>query len=248
MSTGALGATAAGSTAMPWPCSWKRGSLTFALLSKRRKQSLGLAAKAYYESLDDRTLAYFAERGLSEEDIRAFRIGSVIEPAEGHELYAGRACIPYMTPTGVVNLKFRCIEDHGRCDDHGHKKYYALSGYGTRLYNVLALAKDSPTIAITEGEIDAMSVQSRLELPTVAYPGATQWQGNTHWPLIFEGYSTVYVIADGDKPGRDAAKEVAGSMRNAEVVHCPDGEDANSLLRTEEGRQLLASKLHLEEA
>jgi hypothetical protein len=219
--------------------------LTFALLSKRRKQSLGLAAKSYFDARDDRTLAYFNSRGISEQALVDFRIGTVLTPAEGHELYVGRACIPYMTPTGVVNLKFRCIEDHDRCDDYGHKKYYALSGYGTRLYNVLALAKDSPSIAITEGEVDAISVQSVLGMPTVAYPGATQWQGNPHWPLIFEGYSRVYVIADGDKAGRDAAKEVAGSMRQADIVSCPDGEDANSLLRTEEGQQWLSSKLHL---
>lgn len=220
--------------------------MTFVLLSRARKASLDRIAKSYHESLDDSTLEYFANRGLSEEDLRAFRIGSVVEPAEGHEMYAGRACIPYMTPTGTVNLKFRCIEDH-RCKDHGHEKYYALSGYGTRLYNVLALQKDSPTIAITEGEIDAMSVQARLGIPCVGYPGATQWQGNTHWPLCFEGYQTVYVIADGDKPGRDAAKQVASTLRNAQVVHCEDGEDANSLLMTEEGEQWLANKLGIED-
>ena len=232
---------------MPWRCSWKRGTLGFALLSKRRKQSLGLAVAQYAASVDARTLAYFEGRGLSGPVLSDFKIGTVIEPAEGHELYVGRACLPYLTPTGVVNLKFRCIEDHERCSDYGHKKYYALSGYGTRLYNVMALQQDSSSIAITEGEIDAITVQSKLGMPTVAYPGATQWQGNPHWPLIFEGYSTVFVIADGDKPGRDAAKEVASTMRNAEVVHCTDGEDANSLLRTDEGQQWLASKLRIED-
>jgi DNA primase len=230
---------------MPWHCSWKRETLTFALLSKRRKQSLGLAAARYAESLDARTLAYFEGRGLGPGTLLDFQIGTVVEPAEGHEMYVGRACIPYLTPTGVVNLKFRCIEDHERCSDYDHKKYYALSGYGTRLYNVLALQQDSPSIAITEGEIDAITVQSKLGMPTVAYPGATQWQGNPHWPLIFEGYSVVYVVADGDKPGRDAAKEVAGTMRNAEIVHCPDGEDANSTCLTDGGQQWLASKLRI---
>jgi DNA primase len=221
--------------------------LTFEVLSPARKASLTSIAKRYHDALDDRTLEYFAKRGLDAEVLRTFRIGTVLEPADGHEMYAGRAVLPYITPTGVVNLKFRCTEPHERCKDHGHEKYYSLSGYGTRLYNVLALSRDSPVIAITEGEIDAISAQYKLDIPTVAYPGATQWQGNPHWPLIFEGYQTVYVIADGDKPGRDAAKQVASTMRNAEVVHCPDGEDANSLLQTEDGQQWLADRLHTEE-
>lgn len=225
--------------------SWRRETLTFVVLSKKRKQLLGSAAKRYLESRDDRTLEYFLSRGLDEETLDEFWIGTVLEPADdSHEIFLGRACIPYRTPTGVVNLKFRCMEDH-RCKDYGHEKYYSLSGYGTRLYNVLALSQDSSSIAITEGEIDAMSVQSILGMPAVGYPGATQWSGNPHWPLIFEGYSNVWVIADGDKPGRDAAKEVAGTMRNAQVVRCPDGEDANSLLRTEEGQEWLATRLKI---
>lgn len=221
--------------------------MAFVMLSPRRKALLTSTARLYYESRDARTLAYFGERGLDEEVLDNFRIGTVITPAEeSHEMYVGRACIPYMTPTGVVNLKFRCIESHA-CKDHGHQKYYSLSGYGTRLYNVLALHIDSPNIAITEGELDAISVQAKLGMPCVAYPGATQWQGNVHWPLIFEGYSRVFVIADGDKPGQDAAKEVAASMRNADVVQCPDAEDANSLLRTPAGQAWLADQLHVED-
>ena len=218
--------------------------MNFAALSKKRKALLGSAAKQYHESLDDNTLDYFRKRGLDEEDLKAFRIGTVVEPFEdAHEVYVGRAVLPYMTPTGVVNLKFRCIEDHA-CKEHGHQKYYALSGNGTHLYNVLALHKDSNTVAITEGEIDAITVQQRLGIPTLAYPGADQWMPKTHWPSVFEGYSTVYVIADGDKPGRDAAKQVAGTMtRNSKIVYMPDGEDANSYLLTEEGQEWLAKRL-----
>jgi DNA primase len=231
---------------MPCESSWIGRALTFALLSPARKASLTSIAKRYHDDLDDRTLAYFARRGLDDQALSTFRIGTVLEPAEGHEIYTGRAVLPYITPTGVVNLKFRCVEDHERCKDHGHEKYYSLSGYGTRLYNVLALTKDSPVIAITEGEIDAISLQYKLDIPTVAYPGATQWRGNPHWPLIFEGYETVYVIADGDKPGQDAAKEVASTMRNAEIVQCQDGEDANSTCLTEGGRKWLAERLGVE--
>ena len=219
--------------------------MTFAVLSKKRKQLLGSATKRYLESRDERTLEYFNSRGLDRDTLDEFQIGTVVEPADdSHEMYIGRAVIPYVTKTGVVNLKFRCIEDH-RCKDYGHEKYYSLSGYGTRLYNTLALFQDSGAIAITEGEIDAMSIQAILGMPAIGYPGATQWQGNKHWPLIFEGYSTVWVVADGDKPGRDAAKEVAATMRNAQVVRCKDGEDANSLLQTEEGQEWLAERLKI---
>lgn len=219
--------------------------MTFAVLSKKRKTLLASAAKGYYESRDDRTSEYFRRRGLNTEDLDAFRIGTVVEPAiDAHEMFRGRAVLPYMTPTGVVNAKFRCIEDH-ECSAHGHQKYYALSGNGVHLYNVLALAKDATSVAITEGEIDAITVQRRFGIPTVAYPGTEQWRAKAHWPAVFEGYNTVYVIADGDKPGRDAAKEVAGSLRNSEVIECPNGQDANSLLLTEEGQEWLATRLKI---
>ena len=219
--------------------------MNFAALSKKRKGLLGSAAKLYHESVDDRTLEYFRKRGLDEEDLNAFRIGTVVEPFnDQHRMYLGRAVLPYMTPTGVVNLKFRCIEDH-QCSVQGHQKYYALSGNGVHLYNVLALHKDSTAIALTEGEIDAITVQRKLEIPTVAYPGTEQWRAKPHWPSVFEGYTTVYVIADGDKPGRDAAKEVSSTMRNSELVEMPEGEDANSYLLTEEGQLWLAKRLRL---
>jgi len=207
------------------------------------------AAKAYHQHLD-LAMPYLAgDRALTREEAEAFRLGFVKEPVtEEHEQYVGRLCIPYMTPTGIVNLKFRCTEhgSHEDCKPHGHPKYYSLSGYGVRLYNVLALMKDATEVVVTEGEMDAVAVQSKLGIPAVGYPGATQWSGNPHWPLIFEGYSTVYVIADGDKPGREAAKEVARTLRNARVIQCPDEQDANDLVKTGDGRQWLADRLGIE--
>ncbi len=143
-------------------------------------------------------------------------------------MYQGRLCIPYITPTGVVQLKFRCIEDHSCKETHKDTKYIGISGVGVHMFNTRAFLIDSPIIAVTEGEIDALTVQAVAKIPAVGFPGTQSMKG--FWFRAFTGYQRVLVLADGDKPGRDAAKAIAKQLPNADVVNLPDGEDANSLL------------------
>ena len=95
-------------------------TLTSLRLSRSQMESLQTAAERYHESLDQRLLSYLAARGIDQDAATGHRLGLVVDPVVGHEAYRGMLSIPYVTPEGVVALKFRCAEVHS-CKERGHQ-------------------------------------------------------------------------------------------------------------------------------
>ncbi len=213
------------------------------LPSPSAKRRLGQAAKHYHDQLDAAALAYFESRGFTPAMCRTLGFGYAGDCLPGHEFFQGRVTVPYLTPTGTVQIKFRCIDRHD-CKLAKCPKYLGISGAGLWMYNTKAFLVDSPIIAITEGELDAGATHLLTGIPTVGFPGtqsATNGEdtdedkparttGYQHWFRAFVGYQRVLVIGDGDKQGRAAANAVAKQLTQADVVHLPAKEDANSLL------------------
>ena len=73
-----------------------------------QKELLGQAALKYagniYQAED-----YLKSRGITMEAARLARFGVVGEPEIGHETFQGSLCIPYITKSGVVDLRFRSL-------------------------------------------------------------------------------------------------------------------------------------------
>lgn len=195
-------------------------------LSAEQRRFFEQAATTYQSDLagDTSAQAYLAARGLGPSALATFRLGVVRRPLAGHEDYAGRLAIPYLTPAGVVNIRFRCLQSH-ECD--GHAKYLSAEGAGSNLFNVLDLKKDSPFICVAEGEIDTMSL-SLAGLPAVGVPGIDTWQ--KHHSRCLEDFDTVFVFGDGDKAGRKFSSFLAREAR-ARPIRMPNGKDANDLFR-----------------
>lgn len=193
-------------------------------LSVAQRRFFEQAATTYQQDLqgDTSALAYLASRGLDPQAAATFRLGVVRRPLAGHEQYEGRLCIPYVTPAGVVNLRFRCAEAH-ECE--GHPKYLSTEGAGTNLYNVVDLKRDSPFICVAEGEIDTMSL-SLAGLPAVGVPGVDTWQ--KHFSRCLEDHDVIYAFGDGDKAGSKFANFLARETR-ARPIRVPAGEDCNSI-------------------
>lgn len=183
-----------------------------------------------YERQIDAVGAYLASRGVTREAAVTRRLGYVGEAVIGHEQYVGRLCLPYLTPTGVVDVRFRTIDP-----DPDAPKYLSRPGAESRMYGVLAFQKHSDVIAICEGEMDALVMDELVGIPAIGIPGAQAWKGQ-YW-RAFEDYERVFVFADGDQSGRDFAKKVASSLDTAVVIQMPDGQDVNStfLLEGAEG-------------
>lgn len=198
-------------------------------LSSEQRRFFESAVSTYQEDLstDAEAQAYLLGRGLGPQAAAGFRLGVVRRPLQGHEGYAGRLVLPYLTPAGVVSLRFRCLGQHeGACE--GHPKYLSEQGAETRLYNVLDLKKASSSICIAEGELDAISL-SLSGLPAVGVPGVESWQ--PHWGRLLDDFQTVYCLADPDKAGRKFASFLAKEAA-ARAIHLPTDQDVNDVFRT----------------
>ncbi|QAY02988.1 DNA primase [Mycobacterium phage Gemma] len=212
-------------------------------LSESQRSFLRAATERYRRSLPDSPAEeYLATRGLGfpsiKEELDKFMLGYVDDPLPGHEMFRGFLAIPYLRWSqehgwAVVSIRYRCIEDH---DHRGHGKYMTQAGDRPRLYNTLALLRQSPIIAITEGEIDAITAQV-CGIPTVGVPGAQAWQQHFREPFL--GYREVFILADGDEPGMQFANTVAKTLPNSKVIPMPPGEDVNSLVIKQTKRALL---------
>jgi DNA primase len=195
-------------------------------LSAAQRTFFEQAATTYQQDLagDTSALAYLATRGLGPAALATFRLGAVRRPLPGHEGYAGRLAIPYLTPAGVVNINFRCMKQHD-CSAVDCRKYLKAEGSGTNLFNVLDLKKDSPFVCVAEGEIDTMSL-SLAGLPAVGVAGVDTWQ--KHFSRCLEDFEVIYAFGDGDKAGSKFSNFLARETR-ARPIRMPPGEDCNSL-------------------
>jgi DNA primase len=115
----------------------------------------------------------------------------------------------------------------------GHGKYMTVAGDRPRLFNTKVLLGDSPVVAITEGEIDAITA-TVCGLPAVGVPGSQAWQPHFREPFL--GYRDVFVLADGDEAGVHFANTIAATLPNAKVIPMPSGQDVNSVVLSE-GKQ-----------
>src|SRR5690606_23570625 len=126
--------------------------------------------------------------------------GVVADPVPGHSRFEGWISIPYLRHDGQpLSIRFRCIEDHDH-REHGHGKYMSMPGEPARVFNTGAILRATDAIHVTEGEFDAMILES-LGLPAIAIPGASGWK--PHHPRMLHGFRRVWVWGDPDDPGAD---------------------------------------------
>jgi len=80
-------------------------------------------------------------------------------------------------------------------------------------------------------ELDTIIASGVLGIPAVGVPGVQAWK--SHYPKLFSGYETIYVIGDNDikedgtNPGAEFAKRVANEVINSVIVTLPPGMDIN---------------------
>jgi DNA primase len=148
----------------------------------------------------------------------------------GHEMHTGWLSIPYITASGsCVGFKFRRL-------DNGKPKYGSPTGQKAHLYNVEDITVMSPYVVVCEGELDCVVTSGVLGIPAVGVPGTAAWK--PHFPKLFTGYETVFVVGDNDikedgsNPGQEFAKRVANEVMNSTIVILPAGMDINDYYLT----------------
>lgn len=200
--------------------------------SASQKELLGKAAAKYAESIQAAG-DYLQSRGITKEAALAVSLGVVTEPEPGHEQYLGRLSIPYITKTGVVDLRFRSL------NPAVEPKYMGMTGAETKMYNVTDIEKAGDYIAVCEGEIDTITLSKLVGIPAVGVPGSNAWKH--HYTRLLADFERVYIFADGDTSGRDFANSLARELP-VTILQLPDGEDVNSMF-VSEGKQYFLDRI-----
>jgi DNA primase len=207
---------------------------------------------AHYEeklhnSEEGRTAAtYLKARGITKETAVYFRLGLVNDPPSeaGHDFMTGRLAIPYITPTGIVQMRFRAIPSEGiPGNPEPSPKMMSEPGAKTTIYNVAALNPNNTTLYLTEGESDTWSAH-QAGLPCIGIPGARAWRSVFANALKFR---TVVVLADNDDHGEglEFAQKVQSDVRGTRIVLMDKGYDVNKTL-IEHGPEGLRKKVGLD--
>lgn len=201
-----------------------------------QKELLDLATAKYtaniYQAED-----YLRNRGIPMEAARLARLGVVEEAEIGHETFQGRLSIPYITKTGVVDIRFRSL------NPAVEPKYMGMTGAETKMYNVLDIERAGDYIGICEGEIDTLTLSSLVGIPCVGVPGANSWK--KHYTRLLADFERVFVFADGDQPGKEFATSLARELP-VTVIQLPDGQDVNSMY-VQEGSTYFHQKVGINE-
>ena len=201
--------------------------------SALQKDLLGRATEKYKASIylaED----YLKSRGIPLEVARLASLGVVEEPEVGHEQYAGRLAIPYITKTGVVDLRFRSL------NPAVEPKYMGLTGAETKMYNVLDIEKANNFIGVCEGELDTVTMSGCIGIPCIGVPGANSWK--KHYTRLLADFERVFVFADGDQPGTEFARSLARELP-VTIIQLPDGHDVNSMF-VQEGADYFHSRVN----
>lgn len=200
-----------------------------------QRASLEGATKRYEQEIA-RAEDWLAGRGIPLDLAREYRLGVVVDPSSGHEQYVGRLAIPYLTRSGVVTIRYRAL-------DGSTPKYMSMPRDTGRLFNTQAFFhRRAGRIAITEGELDALTVHEFTGIPAVGLQGAQAWR--PLYARCFAGYRDIVVIGDGDEAGSKFVDKIVAELDRARPIYLPDGEDCNSLF-VHDGPEGLARALRL---
>ena len=182
------------------------------------RQEYKRPAKPKAVTAKQRVREWLHSRNLSDTTIDVFRIAQVEQ--------AGKtvAIFPYLRDGEYINGKYRNIADKKDMRQEG--------GAEPCLFGWHLIDPNVRTIAICEGEIDAMTLH-QVGIPALsvnAGAGNHQWIDND-WERL-DRFSEIYLCYDNDEAGQKGAREVANRLGadRCKIVHFGEFKDANDAL------------------
>jgi hypothetical protein len=163
-------------------------------------------------------------RALSMETIVKFQLGAVLNPVASNETVRGWVSVPYLSPTGVLSMRFRRPPE-----SDAPMKYWSPKGTATRVFNTGALVNPGHWLAVCEGEFCTIAA-TQCGIPAIGIAGVQSWK-----PFVrnmLSGFSRIIVLADNDDSGQGLAfgEMVAEQLDEVRIVLAPKGHDVNSTL------------------
>jgi len=177
---------------------------------KRPAKPSGQAAKAG-------AMEWLQKRGLTLETIAAFKIAEQLRDGKTYALF------PYLRDGELVNVKYRNVAEKRDMRQEG--------GAEPCLFGWHLIDPKARTVAICEGEIDAMTLH-QIGVPALsvnAGAGNHQWIEND-WSRL-DRFSEILIFFDNDESGEKGAREVMhriGAERCKRVIL--PAKDANEYL------------------
>ena len=166
------------------------------------------------------------DRGISEATAKKFGV-KIITDTQGKVI---QHIYPYFTSNEITAAKTRYV----------NQKFFSWKGSpsNTGLFGQQIASKSGKLLTIVEGECDAMAGFELFggKWPVVSIKsGAAGAVKDIKESLEFiEGYESVVLCFDNDKPGREAARKVARVLKpgTARIMTLPNGfKDPNEMLR-----------------
>ena len=193
-------------------------------LSKSQRELLERATENYAQNLDE-ILPYLETRGITRTTATMFRLGFVKNPEVGHEPYINKLSIPYLTPSGTIDIRFRALSP-----DATGPKYMSRPGATTHIFNINALGNADDTLVVCEGELDTV-IATQAGFTAVGLPGANNWK--PFYSRVLADWTKVILLCDGDNAGREMAKNLSRELDNVFPVFMPEGQDVNDVYLAE---------------
>ena len=145
-----------------------------------------------------RVLEWLEGRGITAHTIAAFRVGEQVKDGKTYAVF------PYFRDGELVNVKYRNPDEK--------RDMRQESGAEPCLFGWHLIDPRARSVAITEGEIDAMTLH-QVGIPALsvnAGAGNHQWIEND-WDRL-ERFSEIWICFDNDESGQKGAKEVLGRL------------------------------------
>ena len=186
-------------------------------MPEREKKTFKRPAKPQCQSAKAGALEWLKGRGLTPETIAAFRIAEQVRNGKTYAVF------PYLRDGVLVNVKYRNVAEKRDMRQEG--------GAEPCLFGWHLIDPKARTVAICEGEIDAMTMH-QCGVPALsvnAGAGNHQWLEND-WDRL-DRFSEILIFFDSDEPGQKGAKEVASRIGadRCKIVTLP-AKDANGYL------------------
>jgi twinkle protein len=195
---------------------------------------------------------YLTDRGIKEQTMSKYELRRItkddLPPSKQERWNTDYIRFPYTDSTGeVVMYKWLGVERK-----NGKKEIGSTVPQYATLWGHWLVNDNTKQVLITEGEIDAMSVEQMCpDIPTLSMPtGASNldWINNDYERL--QQFERIYILTDMDAAGESAAQKIAKRLGLTRCfrVSLPSGyKDANDFLMSKEHGKPNFSKL-LEEA
>lgn len=192
-----------------------RGLPFLASLSETSPLRLGYCSASFGIRFDPKDKAFLMELGLMNED--------------GKPHFENCMIFPLRDAAGILRgLYGRRVKGAG--------SHYYMRGERKGVFSIhdgsFARGAGSDFAYLTESAIDALSVH-QLGIPSVlALHGVNGFTTCHEEWLKAKGIRTVYLLLDGDRPGREASVKLAARLKDigytCHILELPDGEDPNS--------------------